>query len=225
MSVIIAFDVYGTLIDTGGVKAALQKVIGNKAEAFSQTWRSKQLEYAFRRGLMQRYEDFAVCTRNALDYSCLYHQEDISDSQKQALLYTYSQLPAFNDVEAGLTRLKAEGHRLFAFSNGSKLAVEALLINAGIRSIFSDIVSTDGIKSFKPNPEVYRYFLQTVGASERNAWLVSSNSFDVIGAVSAGINAAWLKRNEIDIFDPWDSEPTITITSLAELVERFSESS
>jgi len=32
----IAFDVYGTLIDTGGVIAALQKVLGDKAEAFSQ---------------------------------------------------------------------------------------------------------------------------------------------------------------------------------------------
>lgn len=223
MSKIIAFDVYGTLIDTDVVKAALQKVVGDKAEAFSQTWRSKQLEYAFRRGLMQRYEEFSVCTRNALDYSCLFHQENLADAQKQALLDSYSQLPAFNDVAAGLTRLKAEGHLLFAFSNGSKQAVEALLINAGVRSFFADIVSTDSIKSFKPNPEVYRYFLQTTVASERNAWLVSSNAFDVIGAVSAGMNAAWLKRNETDIFDPWDFEPTITINSLVELMDRISE--
>ncbi|MEX1201111.1 MAG: haloacid dehalogenase type II [Methylophaga sp.] len=220
MSKIIAFDVYGTLIDTAGVKAVLQKVIGDKAEAFSQTWRSKQLEYAFRRGLMQRYEDFAVCTRNALDYCCLLHQENLSDVQKQALLDSYSQLPAFNDVAVGLSRLKAEDHQLFAFSNGSKQAVEALLFNAGIRSFFKDIVSTDGVKSFKPNPEVYRYFLRSVGASERNAWLVSSNSFDVIGAVSAGMNAAWLKRNTTDIFDPWDFEPTITIASMAELASK-----
>ena len=217
MPVTIAFDVYGTLIDTGGVKAALQKVVGDKAAAFSQTWRSKQLEYAFRRGLMQRYEDFSVCTRNALDYSCLFHQENPSDTQKQVLLDSYSQLPAFDDVAAGLTRLKADGHRLFAFSNGSKQAVEVLLINAGIRSFFTDIVSTDGIKSFKPNPEVYRYFLQKAAASEDHAWLVSGNAFDVIGAVSAGMNAAWLKRNETDIFDPWDFEPTITINSLVDL--------
>jgi len=216
----IAFDVYGTLIDTGGVKAALQKVVGDKAEAFSQTWRSKQLEYAFRRGLMQRYEDFAVCTRNALDYSCLLHSENLSDSQKKILLETYSALPAFDDVASGLTLLKAGGHRLFAFSNGSKQAVEALLVNAGIRAFFADIISTEDIKSFKPNPEVYRYFLRSAGASERNAWLVSSNAFDVIGAVSAGMNGAWLKRNETDIFDPWDFEPTFTITSIAELADK-----
>lgn len=220
MSKVIAFDVYGTLIDTDGVKSALQKVVGDKAEAFSQTWRSKQLEYAFRRGLMQRYENFAVCTRDALDYSCLYYQESLSDTQKQVLFDTYSQLPAFKDVEAGLSRLKADGHRLFAFSNGSKQAVEALLINAGIRSFFDDIVSTDGIKSFKPNPAVYQYFLQKAGVTDNKAWLVSSNCFDVIGAVSAGMNAAWLKRNETDIFDPWNIKPTVTITSLLALVDK-----
>ena len=59
----IAFDVYGTLIDTDGVVYQLREWIGSQADVFSQTWRSKQLEYSFRRGLMRRYENFAVCTR------------------------------------------------------------------------------------------------------------------------------------------------------------------
>lgn len=216
----IAFDVYGTLIDTRGVIESLQKVVGNKAEAFSQTWRSKQLEYSFRRALMQRYQDFTLCTRDALDYSCLYHQQALSTSQKQALIASYSELPIFADVKMGLSRLKAEGHMLFAFSNGSKKTVEALLVNAGIRAFFEDIVSTDDIKSFKPDPEVYRYFLQTTLATKSNAWLVSANPFDVIGAVSVGMKAAWLTRNERDVFDPWDYEPTISITSIVALANK-----
>ena len=59
----IAFDVHGTLIDTDGVVSRLREWIGSQADVFSQTWRSKQLEYSFRRGLMRRYENFAVCTR------------------------------------------------------------------------------------------------------------------------------------------------------------------
>ena len=47
----IAFDVYGTLIDTDGVVSQLREWIGSQADVFSQTWRSKQLEYSFRRGL------------------------------------------------------------------------------------------------------------------------------------------------------------------------------
>ena len=61
----IAFDVYGTLIDTDCVVSQLREWIGSQADVFSKTWRSKQLEYSFRRGLMRRYENFAVCTRQA----------------------------------------------------------------------------------------------------------------------------------------------------------------
>ena len=66
----LAFDVYGTLIDTHGVVTLLEELVGDKAKEFSRTWRDKQLEYSFRKGLMQNYETFAVCTSQALDYTC-----------------------------------------------------------------------------------------------------------------------------------------------------------
>lgn len=72
MQTTLAFDIYGTLIDTHGVVGALEKTVGNAAVEFSRTWRDKQLEYTFRRGLMQSYEDFDVCTSQALDYACAY---------------------------------------------------------------------------------------------------------------------------------------------------------
>jgi 2-haloacid dehalogenase len=72
MPITLAFDVYGTLIDTSGVNDLLKKYIEDKAERFMDLWRSKQLEYSFRRGLMKRHEKFSVCTRSALDYSDTY---------------------------------------------------------------------------------------------------------------------------------------------------------
>lgn len=44
----LAFDVYGTLINTHGVVSALEELVGDKAKTFSSTWRDKQLEYSFR---------------------------------------------------------------------------------------------------------------------------------------------------------------------------------
>ena len=78
---------------------------------------------------------------------------------------------------------------MFAFSNGSANTVELLLNNANIRSYFLDIVSVDEIKSYKPNPDVYSHFLTRAEALRENAWLISSNPFDVIGAVSYGMRA------------------------------------
>jgi 2-haloacid dehalogenase len=124
-------------------------------------------------------------------------------------------------VQAGLSQLKEAGYRLYAFSNGSADAVETLLVTAGIRDLFLGVISTDDIQSFKPNPAVYHHFLKESNASESNAWLVSSNSFDVIGAISAGMNAAWVRRSQEAIFDPWGIDPTITVASLLELNDKL----
>ncbi len=221
MSVTLAFDVYGTLIDTHGVVLKLQELVGAKAKDFSQTWREKQLEYSFRRGLMQNYVDFSVCTSHALDYTCLFYKVDLTKEQRSALLDSYRTLPAFKDVENGLTRLKEAGFRLYAFSNGSADAVETLLAAAGIKDFFLGVISADDLKSFKPNPAVYCHLLRESNASVSNAWLVSSNPFDVIGAISAGMSAAWVRRSQEAIFDPWGIEPTITVGSLLELNEKI----
>lgn len=217
MSITLAFDVYGTLIDTHGVVSALQVLIGDKANDFSQTWRDKQLEYSFRRGLMQNYETFAVCTSNALDYTCAFYEVELAQEQKNKLLESYRSLPAFKDVEGGLTKLKANNYRLYAFSNGTADAVDALLVAAGIRDYFDGVVSVDDLKSFKPSPAVYSHFLRESGTKGSNAWLISSNPFDVIGAISAGMRAAWVQRSKNAIFDPWGIEPTITVETLSEL--------
>jgi 2-haloacid dehalogenase len=217
LPVTLAFDVYGTLIDTHGVVVLLAKHLGDKAADFSRTWRDKQLEYSFRRGLMQNYANFARCTSEALDYTCACYRVTLSEPQKRELLNAYKVLPAFPDVVPGLERARQAGYRMFAFSNGSAEAVELLLKTARIRDFFVDVVSVDEIKSFKPNPAVYCHFLRRAGATGCETWLISGNPFDVIGALCAGLRAAWLKRSPEAVFDPWGCEPTLTIGSLSEL--------
>ncbi len=221
MQTTLAFDVYGTLINTQGVLTALAELVGDKATAFSQTWRDKQLEYSFRRGLMQNYETFAVCTSQALDYTCAFYRSPLTREQKNDLLGIYRELPAFDDVKEGLTQLKNAGFRLFAFSNGETAALERLLSAAKIRELFLDLVSVDDLKTFKPCPAVYAHFLRQSQASGESAWLISSNPFDVIGAISSGMKAAWIKRSPDAVFDPWGIEPTITVTNLIELKEQL----
>ncbi len=217
MNITLAFDVYGTLIDTHNHVSKLREIVGNNAEKFSHTWRDKQLEYSFRRGLMKKYKTFAICTSNALEYTCVHYDSPFTKRQKNELLKAYSALPAFKDVKKNLARLKEARFHIYAFSNGCTDAIETLLIAADIREYFIDIVSVDDIKSFKPAPEVYRYFLKKSGATSINTWLISSNPFDVIGAISVGIKAAWIQRSQEIVFDPWEIEPTITVESISDL--------
>ena len=217
MSRVLAFDIYGTLIDTHGVVTELSGHLGDRAAEFSRIWRDKQLEYTWRKGLMQRYENFAVCTRQALDYTDAVMQTRLDDSIKQALMQTYRVLPAFDDVALSLEKLSKQNLRLYAFSNGLADAVEGLLSNAGIDHFFDGVISVDGLQTFKPDPAVYHHVAEVTQTEVNRCWLVSSNPFDVIGAVSVGFKAAWLQRTSEAVFDPWDVEPTIRIESLDQL--------
>jgi len=71
--------------------------------------------------------------------------------------------------------------------------------------------------SFKPDPAVYRHFIDSTGSDQRSTWLVSGNSFDVLGASAVGWRTAWVKRDSGAIFDPWDVEPTVTVGDLRAL--------
>jgi 2-haloacid dehalogenase len=221
MPTTLAFDVYGTLIDTHGVIDALKPRLADRAGEFSRAWRDKQLEYSFRRGLMQNYQPFSVCTSQALEFACSRFGLHLDPEGRMELLAAYGTLPAFKDVAEGLALIREAGFRMFAFSNGSAEAVEPLLAQAGLRGFFLDVVSVDEVQSFKPNPGVYAHFLRRAAAAGADAWLISSNPFDVIGALSAGMRSAWVRRDPDALFDPWGLEPTLTVETLVDLAGRF----
>lgn len=225
MSLTLAFDVYGTLIDTQGVSVALEKALDSPALAagFARCWREKQLEYSFRRGLMGYYAPFSTCIRDALDWTDRHLKTGLDTATKDQLLKQYAVLPAFPDAKPALASLKAAGVHCVAFSNGTREAVEGLLTHAGIVDDFQDLISVDAVKRFKPDPAVYAY-LRDRQASSRQLWLVSSNPFDVIGAAYAGLNTAWVQRDPEVPFDGFGAPPDLTVDELGTLVEQLTAS-
>ena len=217
MDKIIAFDVYGTLVNPVDMGQHLQELIGNKAQEFGQLWHDKKVEYAFRRGLMQQYQDFSVCTHQALQYCLAVFDVKLSSCAQQDLLAKFSQLAAFEDVIEGLSLLRDKGHTLVAFSNGPEATVHTLMDNAGILPQLNDVISVDDIKTYKPSPAVYQYLLSRTQSKQQDCWMVSSNPWDVIGAKAAGLNTAWIKRDNKKIYDPWGIEPDLTVSNLIEL--------
>ncbi|WP_251977914.1 haloacid dehalogenase type II [Salinicola avicenniae] len=218
---VLAFDVYGTLVDTQGVTVTLSARIGQDATAFAERWRDKQLEFAFRRGLMGAYADFAQCKREALDLVDQERGTRFSEDFKQSLMAAYRRLPAFDDVPQALERIRALGVRCVAFSNGSRQSVEMLFDNAGLRALFDDIVSVEEVRRFKPDAVVYSHLRRRTHSRPDNTWLVSSNPFDIIGARYAGLRAAWIQRNPKQPFEPWGDPPDMMAPDLGALAEQF----
>jgi len=221
MTTTIAFDVYGTLIDPMGIVAKLGELVGDRGAAAARTWRDKQIEYLFRRGLMGRYEDFTVCTRQALDYTCRLMQLEIPDPGREVLMAQYRQLPAYPDVTEALGQIRAPGCRMYAFSNGEPNELAALMRHAGLDADLDGIVSVHDVQSFKPDPRVYRHFLDATKSAAEHTWLVSGNPFDVLGAAACGWKTAWLRRDPAATFDPWGVEPTLAVGRLGELASRL----
>lgn len=217
MKFTLAFDVYGTMINTSGVYDLLKTMLGEKSKSFMDAWRNKQLEYSFRRGLMDKYVDFSICTKQALEFCCIKFNTNLNQEQKASLMSEYKILPPFPDVEVGLQNLKKAGHTLYAFSNGSRKAVAELLENAEIIKYFDGIVSVEDIKMFKPSPSVYKHFNMKTNSTKSDTWLISSNPFDVIGAISYGMRSAWVQRSSDSIFDPWEIQATISIKEISDL--------
>ncbi len=215
----IAFDVYGTLVDPAGMAEHLRADVGDDAVAFATLWREKQLEYSFRRGLMQHYATFFVCIAEALEFCAERFRVGMSPQRRAELMEAYEWLPAFADAERGLSRLRAAGHRLFAFSNGTAGHVDTVLNYSGLRGLLEGVISVDDLKTFKPAPAVYAHVRRATGAWSQPCWLVSGNAFDVIGARAAGLDAAWVRRSDAHLFDPWGIEPTLTVSGLDDLAD------
>lgn len=213
----LAFDVYGTLINTSGVLEALEVLFGEKAKEINQIWREKQLEYSFRRALMNQYVDFLQCTQEALEFACRKVQVNLNTSEKNDLMQIYTKLPIFEDVKESLETLKNEGHHLFAFSNGSYQAITSLMQNAQIAELFKGFVSVEKTKTFKPNPVVYAHFNEETNSTKESSVLISGNSFDILGARAYGMNAVFLQRSPENILDKWEFAPNIKIQNLNEL--------
>ena len=214
---VLAFDVYGTLIDPFGMEEHLRPAFGEKAKEASELWRSKQIEYSFRRALMKKYRNFDACTAQALGFVSAQLGIFLSEEAQEKLLSGYRQLPAYPDVPAALDELAAQGFTIAACSNGTESAVRGLLDHAGVLPRFSGIVSVDPIRTFKPDPAVYEYLVAELRAPRDAVWLISSNPFDVIGAKACGLRAAWVQRDPKRMFDPWEVEPDLVVHGLAEL--------
>ena len=214
---VLAFDVYGTLIDPFHMEEHLRASFGERAKEASELWRSKQIEYSFRRALMKQYQPFEACTAQALGFVSAQLGVPLPEEAQEKLMSKYLQLPAYPDVRAALDDLAGQGFTIAACSNGTESAVRAVLGHAGILPRFRTIMSVDSIRTFKPDPAVYARLVAQLGVPKETVWLVSSNPFDVIGAKACGLRTAWVQRDPKRAFDPWEFEPDLAVHGLGEL--------
>ena len=216
MSAIFIFDAYGTLFDVHAAIGRHRDAAGPDADRLSDIWRTKQLEYTWTLTLAGHYADFWTLTGRALDFA-LARVPSVPVALKPKLLDAYFRLDAFPDARTALRGLKAKGHRTGILSNGSPAMLQGAVDNAGVGADLDAVISVDGLKMFKPRPEVYALVTEHFHCAPADVTFVSSNRWDVMAAVSVGFDAVWVNRSGMpDEYS--DFRPKRTLTDLTALV-------
>jgi 2-haloacid dehalogenase len=213
----LAFDLYGTLVDPIALSGELGTVLGHAAgrEAAS-LWRAKQLEYCFRLTAMGRYEDFRWVTARALAFALASLGASLPGGQAERLIELYDHLPPFPDAVPALRTLAGQGYELAVFSNGTPAMIGNCLDNSGLGEFFGQRISVDQVRAFKPSPVSYLHAAAQLSRSPGQVRLVTSNTFDSVGASGAGFRTAWVNRSASP-FDTIGAQPDITVPALSSL--------
>jgi 2-haloacid dehalogenase len=212
------FDAYGTLFDVLSVTSLCERLFPGSGTALAVLWRSKQLQYSLLRSMMDRYADFWQITQDALIYATRSLQLDLTAEKRVQLMDAYRTLRAYADVKPGLQQLKSKGLRLGILSNGAPQMLESATHSAGIADLLDAVISVDEIRVFKPSPLVYALASARLGVATNQIGFVSSNSWDVAGAASAGLTAFWIQRAAAEPPEELGYHAALVVHAITDLV-------
>jgi 2-haloacid dehalogenase len=214
-----AFDAYGTIFDVFSVTALCEQLFPGKGNALAQLWRVKQLQYSLLRSLMGRHRDFWKLTEDSLAYAVKNLQLQATPETRKRLMDAYLSLALFPDVKPGLIALKNKGLRLAILSNGEPKMLEAAVANGGISGLLEGIFSIEEVGIYKPSPRAYNLGPGRMKVSNAELGFVSSNSWDINGAASAGLITFWIQRSQGEPPEELGFTASHTVKSITDLVQ------
>ena len=165
---VLAFDLYGTLVDPIAIAGELGRLLGDAGgREAAGLWRAKQLEYSFRLTAMGRYEDFRWVTARALGFALASLGARLPEGQAERLVGLYDHLRPFPDAVPALRALAGLGYELAVLSNGTPAMIGNCLDNSGLGEFFGQRISVDEVRVFKPSPVVYRHAAERLSVTGR----------------------------------------------------------
>jgi 2-haloacid dehalogenase len=186
---VVAFDVNETLLDLAPVQAALIEV-GQPGHL---------LPTVFARTLLTGFAAAAVGSwcrfRDAFD-AALAQATDLTAAERGRVADAFGELVPHPDVEPALRLLTAAGVPAVTLSHGSPGVAEAGLERGGVSPLVARTLSSESIRAWKPNREVYLWAAGTCGVEPARMALVAAHGWDVQGAQRAGLTGAWFPRGE-----------------------------
>lgn len=192
----ITFDGFA-LWDPRPIFALTEQVFPGKGGEFSNTWRTRQFDYQWLRVLTGRYADFWQVTEEALVFTAELLKLDLTPDKRKKLMNAYLELKAWPDVLPALQSMKSMGIRLAPLSNLSPAILDACIKSSALEGIFDQVLSTDKIKTYKPDPRAYQMAIDAFKLKREEILFIPSSGWDAAGAKSFGYQTFWVNRQNL----------------------------
>ena len=192
---VIAFDIFGTVVDWhGSIAAEVQRLkLPVDANAFATAWREgyqpamarvrsgelpwTKIDDLHRMILDGILEDFALTT--------------LSESEKQHLNLVWHRLNPWPDAVQGLTQLKSK-FTIVTLSNGNLSLLTNMAKHGALP--WDLILSAEVFKHYKPDPETYLGVAHIFDLHPHEVMLAAAHKDDLLAAQNCGLQTAFIER-------------------------------
>jgi 2-haloacid dehalogenase len=186
----VFFDLFGTLLSLGPLDEACDRVVPGRGAELAARWRTRQLEASWLRTAMERWVDFDVVTRDALE-ATLDELGIAAPDDLSALADAFAELPLVPAASEAVGDLRDAGVATGILTNASARTLDR--VAAGLELPMDHLLSVDAARMFKPHPSVYRLAVDATGLAPQRIGFVTANGWDAAGAATFGFRVAWLR--------------------------------
>jgi 2-haloacid dehalogenase len=193
---VLAFDVFGTVVDwRGSIARELDALgLGVDAGAFADAWRSRYQPamQAVRSGT-RRWVRLDVLHRENLDATLAAFgvAERLDEAARVALNLAWHRLAPWPEARAGLARLKSR-FVITPLSNGNVGLLTRMAKRAALP--WDCVLSAEVYRAYKPEPGAYLGVADTFDIAPEEVMMVAAHAADLRAAAACGLRTAYVDR-------------------------------
>lgn len=215
---LIVFDVNETLLDLGTMEPTFQRIFGDKSAM--RLWFANLILYSAALTVAGVYVPFTDIGAAVMKMLADTRSIKINDNDKKELTDRFSAMPPYPEVPAALRKLRNAGFRLFCLTDNLLEVQTRQLTQGGIVDLFERRFSADGVKHHKPSRQAYGYVEKELGVAPSQLCMIACHTWDTLGAVAAGWQAALIKRAGNDVLGV-GPQPHIVGTDLDDVADQL----
>jgi 2-haloacid dehalogenase len=194
---LIVFDVNETVLDLTTMEPTFERIFGRRDAM--RLWFADLILYSAALTVAGVYVPFTEIGAAVMKMLADAEGISITDGDKKELTDKFSTMPPYAEVPAALQKLRDAGFRLFTLTDNLLEIQTRQLEHGGIVDLFERRFSADGVKHHKPSRQAYDYVERELGVQPADLLLIACHTWDTLGAVAAGWQAALIKRVGNDV--------------------------